>query len=97
MFNKTGITERYGCKTCGTYIGGRALRFGMFGIPMDRFVGIPENPPSFGTDISMHVQYRERKTNLFVDGLPKFNDFPSAFGGSGIILDDAGNNVGSDK
>jgi hypothetical protein len=97
MFNKYGITERYMCKTCATYIGGRALRFNMFGIPMDRFVGIPENSPSFGTDIAMHVQYRYRKTDLFADGVTKFNDFPSAFGGSGTILDDHGNTIGSDK
>lgn len=90
---RLNATHRVFCKQCGCYCFARATMFNMIGIPRDRlFVNTNPIPPIAP---SMHVNYHNKRM-VMKDGLPKFKDFPSAFGGSGIIMDDEGNEIGTD-
>ena len=44
-------------------------------------------PQEFSFDPALHVRYR-KKTVSITDGLPKFQDLPEEFGGSGDLISD---------
>jgi len=90
-FNKSGATERAFCGKCGTYMFANALQFKMQGSPFDHL-----DEPRPQTSPQMHVNYYAKRRPV-TDGIVKFKDFPSPFGGSGDIMDDDGNVIGNDK
>jgi hypothetical protein len=96
-FNRTGTTLRARCTDCGVYLFARALQFGLMGTPYDhlKYISTANTLPDLGP-IAFHVNYHSKRL-VFRDGLTKFNDFPSAFGGSGDINNDEGNIIANDK
>lgn len=90
---RLNVTHRVFCRSCGCYCFARATMFNMVGLPRDRLV-VNTNPKPPNAP-AMHVNYHNKRM-VMKDGLPKFKDFPSGFGGSGIIMDDEGNEVGTD-
>jgi hypothetical protein len=74
-FAKTPMSERQYCKKCGGHL--------MANHPPLKMVDVfAATIPSLKFVPGVHVNYGE--TVLFMkDGLTKFNDFPSEFGGSG--------------
>lgn len=77
-FNKTGISERVSCATCGGHL---MIRLPAFGLT-DIYAGILPTLPFKPT---MHVNY-ESAVLPMKDGLPKYKDFPAEAGGSGEML-----------
>ena len=73
-YNKTEISYRKYCTKCGGHVMNDHPTFGM----SDVFAPIT---PTLAFKPALHVWYSERKLDLR-DGLPKFKDFPAAFGGS---------------
>lgn len=79
-FAKTDASHRKFCKTCGGHVFTDHPDLGMFDVYLNTVPGIKHTP-------SMHVYYA-KKTVSMSDGLPKFNDLPADFGGSGDMLPD---------
>ena len=77
-FNKTENSYRKFCKTCGGHI--------MSDHPGMKLVDVyPNVLADFKHEPTLHVFYGQ-KTIAVKDGLPKFNDMPTDFGGSGDTL-----------
>ena len=77
-FQKTPLSERQYCKTCGGHLMTRHPTLGL----VDVFAAtIPTLPFAAG----VHVNYAETVLPM-KDGLPKLKDFPAELGGSGETL-----------
>ena len=77
-FNKTENSYRKFCKICGGHL--------MTDHPGMKLVDVYASViPGFTHEPALHVFYAE-KTVSVKDGLPKFKDMPSDFGGSGETL-----------
>jgi len=77
-FSKTGTAHRKSCLTCGGNL--------FNDLPSMELVGVyPSVVPDLKHEPTMHACYKE-KTISIKDGLPKFSDFPTEFGGSGETL-----------
>ena len=77
-FNKTENSFRKFCKTCGGHV--------MSDHPGMKLVDVYANVvPGFTHEPMLHVFYAS-KTVSVKDGLPKFKDMPTEFGGSGETL-----------
>jgi hypothetical protein len=77
-FKRTEASHRQFCTSCGTPVLIRHPAIGMTDVPVGTIAGFPFKP-------MLHVHYGE-KVLAVRDGLPKFNDFPKEFGGSGDTL-----------
>jgi hypothetical protein len=73
-FAKTPISERQWCRTCGGHVMTRHPTLGL----VDVFAA---TVPTVQFAPGVHVNYGETVLPMR-DGLPKFRDFPAAFGGS---------------
>ncbi len=79
-FNKTENVYRKFCKTCGGHVFSE--------LPGLKFVEVyPDVVPDLVHQPTLHVHYGS-KTISIKDGLPKFKDLPTDFGGSGEMLSD---------
>jgi hypothetical protein len=79
-FNKTENSFRKFCKICGGHV--------FSDHPAMSLVDVyPNVVPDFEHKPTVHVHYGS-KTVSVKDGLPKFNDMPAEFGGSGETLPD---------
>jgi len=77
-FNKSEKSHRKFCRICGGHL--------MMEHPKINLIDIyPNAVPIFPHVPSMHVHYQE-KSLAVLDGLPKYNDLPEMFGGTGKIL-----------
>lgn len=77
-FSKTANSERKFCKTCGGHL--------YSDHPPMNLVDVYANVmPGFKHEPAVHVYY-ENKSVSVKDGLPKFKDMPTDFGGSGDTL-----------
>ena len=77
-FSKTGSTHRKSCMACGGNL--------FSDHPEIELVDVyPNVVPDLKHEPTMHVYYKD-KTISIKDGLPKFKDFPTEFGGSGEML-----------
>jgi len=77
-YNKTPVSFRKWCKTCGGHVMTEHPTFGL----IDVFAAtIPEFPFQPG----LHVHYGEVVLHI-KDGLPKQKDMPKEMGGSGTLL-----------
>jgi len=77
-YNKTEISDRKFCKTCGGHI--------ITDIPSFNLVDVfPNVVPGLEHKPTLHVNYGSRTVSV-KDGLPKFKDLPTEFGGSGETL-----------
>jgi len=77
-YNKTPVSFRKWCKTCGGHVLTEHPTFGL----IDVFAAtIPEFPFQPG----LHVHYGEVVLHI-KDGLPKQKDMPKEMGGSGTLL-----------
>jgi hypothetical protein len=74
MFQKTPISQRVYCKACGGHLMTRHPTLGL----VDVFAA---TLPTLAFAPGVHVNYAETVLPM-KDGLPKFRDFPAAFGGS---------------
>ena len=79
-YNKTPISFRKFCTKCGGHLMTDHPTFGL----VDVFAA---TIPSFPHTPHLHVYYSEKVLRI-ADGLPKFADFPEAFGGSGTTMED---------
>ncbi len=79
-YAKTPVSERQFCTECGGHIMTRHPTFGVVDVFAATLPGLAYQP-------ALHVNYGE-KVLAIPDGLPKFKDFPEAFGGSGEMLPD---------
>ncbi len=79
-YAKTPVSERQFCTECGGHIMSRHPTFGLVDIFAATLPDLPYQP-------ALHVNYGEKVLPI-PDGLPKFKDFPEAFGGSGEMLPD---------
>ena len=77
-YAKTPVSERQFCTECGGHIMTRHPTFGVVDVFAATLPGLAYQP-------ALHVNYGE-KVLAIPDGLPKFKDFPEAFGGSGEML-----------
>jgi hypothetical protein len=75
-FNKTAISYRKWCKTCGGHIFTEHPTLGL----TDVYAAVL---PELGFKAGVHVNYQETVLPM-KDGLPKLKDFPKELGGSGI-------------
>jgi len=77
-YNKTPISYRKWCKTCGGHVftdhPGMKL--------VDVYAAVI---PDFPYQPGIHVNYQETKLHI-KDGLPKMKDMPKEMGGSGVSL-----------
>lgn len=78
VFNKTEASLRHFCTKCGSPVLIRHPALGMTDVPAGSVDGLDYAP-------TLHVNYGE-KVMAVRDGLPKFDDFPEGFGGSGKTL-----------
>jgi hypothetical protein len=77
-FKKTPMSERMSCAKCGGHLMAKHPTLGL----TDVFAAtLPDLPFEAG----VHVNYGETVLPM-KDGLPKFRDFPSEFGGSGETI-----------
>jgi hypothetical protein len=77
-FNKTERSYRKFCTTCGGHL--------MAAHPGMKLVDVYANLlQGFAHAPALHVHYAEKMVSV-KDGLPKFKDLPSQFGGSGETL-----------
>ncbi len=74
-FQKTEISDRVWCSKCGGHLMTRHPTLGL----VDVFAA---TLPSLDFQPAVHVNYAETVLPM-KDGLPKFRDFPTEFGGSG--------------
>jgi hypothetical protein len=79
-YTKSGDSHRKFCTECGGHIMNERPDLGMNSV----YVNLT---PALDQQATLHVYYEE-KTISIVDGLPKYKDVPSEFGGTGEILPD---------
>ena len=77
-FAKTEVSHRQFCRLCGGHVMAKHPTFGMIDVYAATVPDFPYAP-------TLHVNYGEKVLAIH-DGLPKFKDFPEAFGGSGEML-----------
>lgn len=77
-YNKTEISYRKWCKTCGGHMMVDIPSMGLVDIFASIIPDLPFQP-------TRHVNYEETVMRIH-DGLPKFKDFPKEAGGSGEEL-----------
>ena len=77
-FAKTPMSERQFCALCGGHLMTSHPPLGLVDV-------FSATIPSLDHQPALHVNYRETVLRI-PDGLPKFADFPEAFGGSGEML-----------
>lgn len=78
LYKKTENSHRQFCTSCGAPVLVLHPAIGMTDIPSGSVAGLQYQP-------TLHVHYGE-KVLAVKDGLPKFNDFPKEFGGTGEML-----------
>ena len=78
MYQKTPVSQRQYCKKCGGHLMTNHPPLGL----VDVFAA---TLPTLNFSPGVHVNYAETVLPMR-DGLPKFKDFPAAFGGSGEQL-----------
>ena len=78
MFQKTEMSQRQYCRTCGGHIMTNHPTLGMVDV-------YAATLPMLKFDPGLHVNYAETVLPIR-DGLPKFKDFPADFGGSGELI-----------
>jgi hypothetical protein len=77
-FNKTPLSSRKWCKTCGGHL--------MSELPKIRLVDVyPAVLPSLDFKPREHIHYQETVLRI-VDPLAKHKDLPKSAGGSGVLL-----------
>jgi hypothetical protein len=76
-YQKTPISDRVWCRLCGGHLMARHPTLGL----VDVFAA---TLPDLDFQPGVHVNYAETVLPMN-DGLPKFRDFPSEFGGSGEL------------
>ncbi|HEY5207897.1 MAG TPA: GFA family protein [Stellaceae bacterium] len=79
-YNKTENSYRKFCKICGGHIMTDHPGLGMVDVYANLLQGFDHAP-------TLHVHYGSKMVSV-KDGLPKFKDFPTSFGGSGEMLPD---------
>lgn len=79
-FNKTESVYRKFCKVCGGHV---ITEIG----PGNSLMVYPNVVPGLAHEPTLHV-HDGSKTVSVKDGLPKFKDLPTEFGGSGETLPD---------
>jgi hypothetical protein len=79
-FNKTPISYRKWCKTCGGHLFTDHPTMGL----VDIYAAML---PRFAFAPMLHVNYQETVLRIH-DGLPKMQDMPAEMGGSGVTLPD---------
>jgi hypothetical protein len=77
-YHKTENSYRKFCKSCGGHIMTSHPPFDMVDVYAATIPSLPFAP-------ALHVNYGEKVLRI-ADGLPKFKDFPAAFGGSGEMV-----------
>jgi hypothetical protein len=77
-YRKTAMSERQSCKKCGGHLMTNHPPLGMVDVYAATIPSLPFAP-------GVHVNYAETVLPIR-DGLPKFKDFPAAFGGSGELI-----------
>jgi hypothetical protein len=77
-FAKTPTSERQYCTKCGGHLMTNHPGFGLVDIYAATIPDLTFAP-------HVHVNYSEKVLRM-PDGLPKFKDFPTDFGGSGTIV-----------
>ena len=77
-FSKTEISDRAYCRQCGGHLMTRHPTLGL----IDVFAA---TLPDLDFQPGVHVNYAETVLPM-KDGLPKFRDFPTDFGGSGEMV-----------
>ena len=78
MFQKTKMSQRQYCRTCGGHLMTNHPTLGMVDV-------YAATLPMLKFDPGLHVNYAETVLPIR-DGLPKFKDFPADFGGSGELI-----------
>jgi hypothetical protein len=78
MFQKTAMSQRQYCRKCGGHIMTTHPTLGMIDVYAATLPMLKFNP-------GLHVNYAETVLPMR-DGLPKFKDFPTEFGGSGDLI-----------
>ena len=76
--NKTVVSNRKWCKTCGGHIYTEHPTMGLIDVPAVVIEQFPFKP-------GFHVHYQET-VHPMSDGLPKFKDLPKEAGGSGVEI-----------
>jgi len=74
-FNKTALSDRKYCAKCGGHLMTNHPGLGLVDVFAATIPSLPFAP-------GVHVNYQETVLPMR-DGMPKFRDFPSEFGGSG--------------
>lgn len=77
-YNKTGMSERAFCTTCGGHLITRHPQLGLTDVRPAVVPGLPFKP-------FVHLNYAETVLRMR-DGLLKLKDFPATAGGSGEVL-----------
>ena len=77
-FRKTEVSDRAWCRRCGGHLMTRHPTLGL----VDVFAA---TLPDLDFQPGVHVNYAETVLPM-ADGLPKFRDFPTDFGGSGEMI-----------
>ena len=81
-FNKTANSSRMWCKLCGGHLMTDHPRLGVVDVYAATLADLPFRP-------EVHVNYAQAVHHI-ADGLPKLRDFPKEMGGSGIVMQEAG-------
>lgn len=79
-YNKTPQSSRKFCSACGGHVMTDHPTFALVDVYAATIPTLPFTP-------HLHVFYSEKVLRL-ADGLPKFKDFPTDFGGSGETMDE---------
>jgi hypothetical protein len=77
-YNKTPLSFRKWCKTCGGHILNEHPGMGL----VDVYAAVM---PDFPYRAAVHVHYQEMQLHI-TDGLPKLKDLPAEMGGSGVVM-----------
>jgi hypothetical protein len=77
-FQKTEVSERKYCSKCGGHLMTNHPTFGVVDV-------FSATLPTLDFQPGLHINYTETVLPM-QDGLPKFKDFPEAFGGSGETM-----------
>lgn len=77
-YNRTENSDRKFCKICGGHIMAVHPGMGLIDVYASIIPGLVHEP-------ALHVWYSEKSVSV-KDGLPKFKDMPTDFGGSGEML-----------
>jgi len=90
-FKNTPNTDRYFCGVCGTRIYTHSTQLNVIAT-------FPALVTRSSEDLRplCHVNYASRVFDVY-DNLPKYRDIAKAFGGSGALLDTAGQHIGFDE